>query len=86
MICADGCFLNIVSDAAGLLLAAFAAMGIGKLPVDVSTQLEPTDKLQTSLNEKANESAEIASKDDAASTGTAERVKGHPVIRNGKHD
>ncbi|KAJ4165869.1 hypothetical protein LMH87_007479 [Akanthomyces muscarius] len=59
-------------------------MGIGKVPVDVSTQLEPTDKLQTSLDEKSNESAEIASKDDAASTDTAERVKGHPVIRNGE--
>ena len=61
-------------------------MGIEKVPVDVSAQLEPTDKLQSSLNEKANENPEIVSKDDAASTDTAERVKGHPVIRNGKHN
>lgn len=61
-------------------------MGIEKVPVDVSTEPEPTDKLQTSLDEKANESAEMAMKDDAASTDTAERVKGHPIIRNGKHD
>ncbi|OAR01615.1 hypothetical protein LLEC1_00465 [Akanthomyces lecanii] len=61
-------------------------MGIEKVPGDVAAQLEPADKLQTSLDEKANENEEVTSKEDAVSTDTAERVKGHPVIRNGKQD
>ncbi len=60
-------------------------MGIEKAPADVSAQLATTDKWQTSLDEKTTESPEMASKDYAASTDTAERVNGHPVIRNGKH-
>ncbi|EGX93558.1 OPT peptide transporter Mtd1 [Cordyceps militaris CM01] len=60
-------------------------MASEKAPVDVSAQLEPADKRQTSLDGRTTESPKVPGKDDdAASTETAERVQGHPIIRNGE--
>lgn len=48
----------------------------------LTSSFELNSKTQT-IGEKTTEIPDANSQDDAASSDTAERVKGHPVIRNG---